>query len=320
MSENNNTTLKTDENFERLISALSYEEFRHLEHDILRDGCREPICVWNNTIVDGYNRYEICTRLQIPYDIQNIDFNYQEAVISWICANQLNRQNISNEMRMYLIGKRYEAEKILSARTVAGLNPLSKNEIISIMRAESSFNKSPREISVRLGEEYRISYATVKKYGQYATALDSLFKLIPDFAKKILSGIIKISQDNVIELSELNSKDVQFLYKKLSDEADNYIGYANICKVLPKRQSPSRQPIQIIPSGSVKNMPVYDPDAEISSLAFTIPSWVSSIKRTHSAANLKETSSQAQLRLEKELLFLNETINAMLTAIREEIL
>ncbi len=74
-----------------------------------------------------------------------------------------------------------------------------------------------------------------------------------------------------------------------------------------------------IPAGSVKDMPGHDPDAEISSLTLTVPSWVSSIDRTRSMANLGGISGDARRKLEKELLVLKETIDTMLAAIKEEI-
>jgi len=32
------------------------------EANILKNGCYDPIKIWNGTIVDGHNRYEICTK------------------------------------------------------------------------------------------------------------------------------------------------------------------------------------------------------------------------------------------------------------------
>lgn len=54
--------LKTDEEFKHLIRPLRQREYTQLEQNILSDGCRDPIVVWNDVIVDGHNRYEICMR------------------------------------------------------------------------------------------------------------------------------------------------------------------------------------------------------------------------------------------------------------------
>lgn len=48
--------LKIDEEFRHLIRPLRHREFLQLEQNIINDGCRDPIVVWHDTIVDGHNR------------------------------------------------------------------------------------------------------------------------------------------------------------------------------------------------------------------------------------------------------------------------
>lgn len=59
--------LEIDPEFKTLIRPLRKDEYLQLEVNLAVDGCREPIITWNNIIVDGHNRYEICNRLHIPY-------------------------------------------------------------------------------------------------------------------------------------------------------------------------------------------------------------------------------------------------------------
>lgn len=47
--------------FYNLIPPLSPEELSSLEASIKQEGCRDPLVVWNNTIIDGHHRYSICT-------------------------------------------------------------------------------------------------------------------------------------------------------------------------------------------------------------------------------------------------------------------
>jgi hypothetical protein len=63
-------------------------------------------------------------------------------------------------------------------------------------------------------------------------------------------------------------------------------------------------------------MPKYDPDAEISGLIFTIPSWVSSINRTRTTANFNAISKNVKCKLGKELSELSEAIENMINEIR----
>ena len=313
MAEQCANKLKIDAGFKHLIPPLSAEELQHLEQNIIRDGCREPLCVWNDTILDGHNRYEICTRRQIPFMIQRIYIKNREEAIAWICANQLGRRNITEETRKYLIGKRYEMEKILGAHNAAGTNQHTKKEVGCKMLTEPPFDETACRTRKRLGEEYRICDGTVYKYGIYAHALDSLSKIAPELVSKVLSGELKISHKNIIELSRLSEQDVRHLSQLISDDTE-FIGYLH--KVLPKRQGPAEKPPLPIPASSVKDMPAYDPDAEISSLALTVPSWVSSINRTRSASDLSNITDNARRKLEKELMELKETIDFMLAAMK----
>ena len=144
--------LKIDTAFKKLIPQLPAKELLLLEENIIRNGCSEPLLVWNNTILDGHNRYEICTKLQIPFMIQRIYLKSREEAIAWICANQLCRHNITEEMRRYLIGKRCEIEKILGAHNAAGTNPYTKKELKANILPELAFGASARRIKERLSD------------------------------------------------------------------------------------------------------------------------------------------------------------------------
>ena len=55
--------LKIDPEFKDLIRPLRRKEYLQLEENILDEGCRDPIIIWNDYIIDGHNRYSICTIL-----------------------------------------------------------------------------------------------------------------------------------------------------------------------------------------------------------------------------------------------------------------
>ena len=109
-------TLKIDKGFQELIRPLFKNEYLQLEENLMSDGCRELIAVWNDVIVEGHNRYKICTEHGIPFAVEEMSFSCREEAIAWICANQLGRRNLTEESRKYLIGKQYESEKIISRK------------------------------------------------------------------------------------------------------------------------------------------------------------------------------------------------------------
>ena len=52
--------LKIDPEFQSQIPPLTDDEFKQLEENILKEGkLLSPLIVWNNTLVDGHNRYTI---------------------------------------------------------------------------------------------------------------------------------------------------------------------------------------------------------------------------------------------------------------------
>lgn len=66
--------LKIDEQLRDVLIPLSPEKKADLEASILQYGCVEPIITWNGVIVDGHNRYEICTKHGIPFETKEHPF------------------------------------------------------------------------------------------------------------------------------------------------------------------------------------------------------------------------------------------------------
>ena len=82
-------TLKTDNEFSAFGPPLYEEEFRALEDSIRKEGCKEPLIVWNKTIIDGYKRYYICRKYGIPFAVQNMEFESRDDVVKWTLQRRL---------------------------------------------------------------------------------------------------------------------------------------------------------------------------------------------------------------------------------------
>ena len=105
--------LKIDSEFRDKVPPMTETEFKTLEENIIKDGkVLMPIMVWNETIIDGHNRYNIVQKHpEIPFKVEDMDFADRYEAIVWICRNQLGRRNLTDEQKTYLIGKQYEAQK-----------------------------------------------------------------------------------------------------------------------------------------------------------------------------------------------------------------
>lgn len=88
-----------DEEFQILIPPLAPEEYQKLKENIIADGCREPLVIWGKIIVDGHNRYKICTESNVPYKTINKEFKDRSDVIEWMLRNQLGRRNLTDFSR-----------------------------------------------------------------------------------------------------------------------------------------------------------------------------------------------------------------------------
>ena len=99
--------LQINEEFRDLIAPLSEHEQAGLEEELkYHGGCYLPIITWNGVIVDGHNRYEICSRWGLKIKSEEMEFENEDAVKVWIINNQLARRNISIYVRGQLILKK----------------------------------------------------------------------------------------------------------------------------------------------------------------------------------------------------------------------
>ena len=94
--------ITVDSEFKELIPPLSFEEFTQLAENIAKDGCRDPLVLWNGVLVDGHNRYDICNRLKLPFKTIENEFKDRSEVIEWIIRNQFGRRNLSSYIRTTL--------------------------------------------------------------------------------------------------------------------------------------------------------------------------------------------------------------------------
>ena len=105
--------LRIDPEFQSLIPPLSKDEKAALQASILEEGCRDPLVVWaeEKLLIDGHNRFAICTAHGIPYKIVEMSFDSRNAVKVWTIANQLGRRSLTPESVSYLRGTWYELTK-----------------------------------------------------------------------------------------------------------------------------------------------------------------------------------------------------------------
>lgn len=110
-----------DPEFKALIPPLAPEELAQLEANIIKDGCRDPLVVWQGVLIDGHNRYEICTRNSIEFNTVEMQFESKAHARIWMRENQRGRRNLSLAWRVELeLGNKADLLEIGKANMSAG--------------------------------------------------------------------------------------------------------------------------------------------------------------------------------------------------------
>lgn len=212
-----------------LIPPLSSEEFTQLADNIKKDGCREAILIWETkkikidadsltpdavvyVLIDGHNRFEICTTFNLDFKIHIVNYENLDQVKDFMIDNQLGRRNITVEQASYLRGLKYNAEK--------------KNRGQYSREMQSGQNvhfdeKGSKKTAQKLAEQYHVNEKTIRRDADYADGIE----LLPTELKQtILAGKSNFSKSEIIELGkikgtpEVSTKVNQLLLKNINGE------------------------------------------------------------------------------------------------------
>ena len=190
--------LKIDPEFQSQIPPLTDDEFKQLEENILKEGkLLSPLIVWNNTLVDGHNRYTILQKHpEICFSTMPLRFENREEAVAWICRNQLGRRNLSPEQKRYLLGKQYEAEKKAAKIFRGNQYTLAKKS----GGTHDDNHHSGKKTCDRIAEENGVSRASVLRASHYTRGIDIADNLSPGIKQKVFSGEVKFTNEEMSKL------------------------------------------------------------------------------------------------------------------------
>jgi N6-adenosine-specific RNA methylase IME4 len=110
--------LTIDKEFQALLEPLTETEYNTLEANIIKDGCRDALVVTGSVIVDGHNRYEICTKHGIAFTTASVFFESKNDCKIWMIRNQFGKRNWSTYTAST---KALELEDLYSEKAKANL-------------------------------------------------------------------------------------------------------------------------------------------------------------------------------------------------------
>jgi hypothetical protein len=85
--------LLIDEEFHGLMPEFDAAGLEGLTRSITKLGVINPLDVWGKTVLDGHERYFICMRLGLPFEIYPRNFENRDEAILFILESQLLRKN-----------------------------------------------------------------------------------------------------------------------------------------------------------------------------------------------------------------------------------
>lgn len=194
------TTPTTDEEFQSLMPPVSNDEYAQLETNILADGCREPLSLWDSLVLDGHNRLKICQEHGLDFTtVQIATVTNRAEAVNWIVNNQLGRRNLTPLQISYLRGKRYEQEKKQPHA------PSGKR--VEKVAKSSTFSNTAQKVA----DEHNVSSKTIRNDAQFTRAVDALADIAGDDVRtSILQHDAPVTRQDVKQIA----KDVKNKPKK----------------------------------------------------------------------------------------------------------
>ena len=188
-----------DPEFKELIPPLTDNEFRQLEANLLRDGCKEPLTVWDGILIDGHNRYMICRQHSIKFKVDEIKFESRDHAMAWIDERQLGRRNLDDDKRAMVahdLVQRRSKIAVVEQRKIAGAaSAKARREVNESADSALSLKSKTSKPKGRTQNRTRATVAKEQKISdtklRHAAEIKKADKQVADM---VLNGRIKLTE------------------------------------------------------------------------------------------------------------------------------
>jgi len=172
-----------DREFMFLLPMLDEQAFADLEADILENGVRDPLVLWEGILIDGYNRFKIAQKHDLHFNTISMDFASRDEVVIWIIRNQIARRNLTPFQLRYFRGLHYHAD-----RRSQGFNSPNSQD------SSKCQNDTLMNTAEKLAEKYNVSKRTIARDSKLADALIALGEVSPEAKLSVLSGETRVTR------------------------------------------------------------------------------------------------------------------------------
>ena len=171
--------LKIDDDFKNLIRPLDEDEFNKLESNILKEGIRDKLVVWDKTIIDGHNRYKIAQKHNLIFEVKKIDFSSKEEAINWMVQNQLGRRNLTPQQRHQIFT---DAEDVIKSIYEKGKEIVKNNLPNKNKSPKGSIEPSGKKHNTNkeIGKAIGMSEPQVKRMNKLKREDEKLYKQVKE--------------------------------------------------------------------------------------------------------------------------------------------
>lgn len=175
--------LKINPELMDFIPPLSGEEKKQLEDSLLKYGYKgAPIYIWNDYIVDGHNRYELCKKHNIEFPVEELILGENTTIIDvmeWMINTQLGRRNLPPAQRLAVMDK-FKRKLQEQAKSTQG----TRTDLTSSPNGEKVISThTDKELAKMAG----VGTGTIARFNKVMKSDDEELK------KKVLSNEVSIN-------------------------------------------------------------------------------------------------------------------------------
>ena len=181
-----------NEELRSFIDPLTHNEYAALERSLLAEGCRDALVLWGEVLIDGHNRYEICSKHNIEWrTVQNTSFASLDDVMLWMIDNHLARRSVSDYQRGVLALRKKD---IVAARVAQRAAEPETGQALDAAKVPQSPPWNTRE---DVAKAARVSSNTISQIERIQKAAT------PQLVEAVRAGTISINAAaNVASLPE----------------------------------------------------------------------------------------------------------------------
>jgi hypothetical protein len=209
-----------DPEFKALIPPLAPDELSQLEANILRDGCRDPLVVWDGILIDGHNRHEICTRNGLPFETVQMPHADRSEALVWIIRNQFGRRNLPAYERARLALKMKE---LIAAQAKEKQKERKGDQPGATL--QKSANLKPIDTRAELAAMAGVSHDTIAKVEKIEE------RATPQVKAKLASGEISINQAHKDIVKEEKREEKQKKLRDAVEEIASTPDFLSVCDI-----------------------------------------------------------------------------------------